>query len=369
MTRHKSFLEAVASHLCSPSQVGLTVITHILWDRRVFLNVLRGLWEVDLIVPIPYSVNRETMEDLHGDGFQFVELGLEPMMNGGALAESVSSVRRSEVSRLFLDIGGYWSRCLTSGFFRDALGFVEDTESGHRQYGAVLEGLPQCVYSVARSPLKVPEDLLVGASCVFSVEKELRRRGTVLQSRQVLVLGYGKVGKGVAHALRGRGCHTLVYDVDPIRRLEALAEGFQVPERRDAISSASIIFGASGSTSLGAQDVELIESGALLASCSSKRVEFEPLVTLDETDLDSSKFEVLAGGTPVNFMDGAEIGPLLYLTQAEIMVSVQNVVRSGGTRQSLITGVSAREREAIAEIWLEHYCDSRTGTYVFEPDV
>ena len=52
---------------------------------------------------------------------------------------------------------------------------VEDTENGLRRYLGAWK--PPCpVFSVARSPLKDPEDYLVGQSVVFSAEALLRGR-------------------------------------------------------------------------------------------------------------------------------------------------------------------------------------------------
>ena len=62
-----------------------------------------------------------------------------------------------------------------------------------------------------------------------------------------MVLGYGWTGRGVAMRARGMGAHVIVTEVDPMRALEALMEGYEVlpmlqaaligdvePERDDA---------------------------------------------------------------------------------------------------------------------------------------
>src|SRR5262249_54446418 len=151
-----------------------------------------------------------------------------------------------------LEIGGYFSG-LVNVFkerFGDAfLGVIEDTERGHRQYLKV-SSLDCPVISVARSPLKRPEDSLVGPSCIYSAESILRGSGFSLGPIVALVIGYGRVGSGLAAVLRGRGCRTLVYDVDPLRRVQALADGFATPSRSKALGSADAIFGATGTCSI-----------------------------------------------------------------------------------------------------------------------
>jgi len=71
---------------------------------------------------------------------------------------------------------------------------------------------------VARSPLKDPEDFLVGQSVVFSTEALMRGRGDILHGRPALVIGFGKLGSSIARLLHAKGVQVTVYDIDPIRR-------------------------------------------------------------------------------------------------------------------------------------------------------
>ena len=73
------------------------------------------------------------------------------------------------------------------------IGVVEDTENGHKRYEQIA--FPPCpVLSVARSPLKEPEDFLVGHAIVFSAEALIRQSGVVMVNKRALVIGYGKIG-------------------------------------------------------------------------------------------------------------------------------------------------------------------------------
>lgn len=91
------------------------------------------------------------------------------------------------------------------GFSREIAG-VEDTENGFRRY---LElGKPPCPvlrpvsrFSVARSPLKEPEDYLVGQSVVFSTEALIRSGSDILQGGAACVIGFGKLGSSIARTL------------------------------------------------------------------------------------------------------------------------------------------------------------------------
>lgn len=78
---------------------------------------------------------------------------------------------------------------------------------------AALEKLPCPVISVARSPLKDPEDYLVGQSVVFSTEAVMRGRGDILHGRPSLVIGFGKLGSSIARLLQAKGVHVTVLDI------------------------------------------------------------------------------------------------------------------------------------------------------------
>ncbi|MCV7193221.1 adenosylhomocysteinase [Mycolicibacterium brumae] len=73
-------------------------------------------------------------------------------------------------------------------------------------------------------------------------------RGTdvLMGGKQVLICGYGDVGKGCAESLKGQGARVAVTEIDPINALQALMEGFDVVTVEDAIGSADIVITATG---------------------------------------------------------------------------------------------------------------------------
>ena len=60
----------------------------------------------------------------------------------------------------------------------------------------------------------------------------LRATNILIAGRKVVVAGYGWVGKGIASRMAGHGAHVTVVEVDPVRALEALMDGFQVMTAR-----------------------------------------------------------------------------------------------------------------------------------------
>src|SRR5574337_836696 len=55
-----------------------------------------------------------------------------------------------------------------------------------------------------------------------------RATNVLIAGRRVVVAGYGWVGRGIARRFQGLGGHVAVVEVDPIRALEALMDGFEV---------------------------------------------------------------------------------------------------------------------------------------------
>src|SRR6201993_4888128 len=73
-------------------------------------------------------------------------------------------------------------------------------------------------------------------------------RGTdaLIGGKNVLICGYGDVGKGCAEAAKGQGARVSVTEIDPINALQALMEGFPVKTVEDAIGEADIVVTATG---------------------------------------------------------------------------------------------------------------------------
>jgi adenosylhomocysteinase len=73
-------------------------------------------------------------------------------------------------------------------------------------------------------------------------------RGTdaLIGGKNVLICGFGDVGKGCAEAAKGQGARVAVTEIDPINALQALMEGYDVVTVEDAIGNADIVVTATG---------------------------------------------------------------------------------------------------------------------------
>ena len=375
--RRKEFLNDVIGGR-EAAEVDIVVLTHVLPDRPELLEALARLGRIASVIAIPYSVDEEVYRLLQTN-YNIQRPSLGQLRSRRYLVDLIRAAYRQRPI-VISEIGGYFADALDDLkriLGAHLLGVVEDTEQGHRAYESRTR-LPCPVISIARSRLKHAEDSLVGASCLFSTERLLRDLGFLLEPRRSLVLGYGRVGCGIAHALQRRQCPTLVYDLDPVKRVVALGEGFAVPERHAALRQADIVFGATGRTSIVEMDFPHLNNGVILASCSSKDVEFdlEALrsaysMTLVEPGIcklerEGKHLYLLADGRPVNFLDSAVIGPVLSLTHAEIIVAIAELIHAPcvlGACEATLREIDDMRKQELAKSWLEHFCDSVTGHY------
>src|SRR2546425_6295888 len=80
------------------------------------------------------------------------------------------------------------------------------------------------------------------------LEGIMRATNLLLAGRNVVVAGYGWVGGGVAERARGMGFKVTVTEVNPVRALEALMEGFAVMPIAHAAEKSDLLMTATGRT-------------------------------------------------------------------------------------------------------------------------
>jgi adenosylhomocysteinase len=73
-----------------------------------------------------------------------------------------------------------------------------------------------------------------------------RATDLMIAGKLAVVCGYGDVGKGSAHSLRGFGARVVVTEIDPINALQAAMEGFEVATVEDHVAKADIFISTTG---------------------------------------------------------------------------------------------------------------------------
>lgn len=129
----------------------------------------------------------------------------------------------------------------------DINGLSEETTTGvHRLYERVKNGtLPMPAINVNDSVTKSKFDNKYG--CRESAVDAIRRATDImLAGKQVVVCGYGDVGKGTAASFRGTGAIVSVTEIDPICALQALMDGFEVKTLETLAPKADIIITTTG---------------------------------------------------------------------------------------------------------------------------
>jgi len=126
-------------------------------------------------------------------------------------------------------------------------GVSEETTTGvHRLYKMLEQGkllIPSI--NVNDSVTKSKFDNLYG--CRESLADGIKRATDVMVAGKVAVVcGYGDVGKGSSHSLRGMGARVIVTEIDPINALQAAMEGFEVTTIEETLGRGDIYVTCTG---------------------------------------------------------------------------------------------------------------------------
>ncbi|HEU4983680.1 MAG TPA: adenosylhomocysteinase [Acidobacteriaceae bacterium] len=130
-------------------------------------------------------------------------------------------------------------------------GVSEETTTGvHRLYKMKEQGkLLVPAINVNDSVTKSKFDNLYG--CRESLADGIKRATDVMVAGKVAVVcGYGDVGKGSSHSLRGMGARVIVTEIDPINALQAAMEGFEVATLEDTLGRGDIYVTCTGNVDI-----------------------------------------------------------------------------------------------------------------------
>jgi len=109
-----------------------------------------------------------------------------------------------------------------------------------------------------------------------TIDGIVRATNVLLAGRKFVVGGYGWVGRGVALRARGLGAHVIVTEVDPLRALEAVMDGYEVLPMEKAAEIGDIFCTATGDKSVIARaHMERMKDGAILCNTGHFNVEIE----------------------------------------------------------------------------------------------
>lgn len=111
-----------------------------------------------------------------------------------------------------------------------------------------------------------------------TVDGIIRATNVLIAGKQFVVCGYGMCGQGVAMRAEGMGANVIVCEVDPLRALEAVMEGYRVLPMAEAARVGDIFVTVTGDRSvIRGEHIEQMKDGAMLANAGHFDVELDLL--------------------------------------------------------------------------------------------
>ena len=245
---------------------------------------------------------------------------------------------------LLLDNGGdLFDRYLDHPYKR-LLGGTEETTSGRMRLAELRDEIARPVLVINDSPIKqfAENRHSVGQSVV---ESFMRITNRATNGRRVTVFGYGACGKGVALNFRNNHAIVSVVEIDPVARLEAMFDGFNVPPREEALASAQIIITVTGAQRvITAADLGLLADDVVLANAGHFPVE------IDVDDLLADEHVVSYSGDDGITTAEVDDGRHFHVLGDGHMVNLAGPRPLGNSIESMDLGFSlqARSLEAVA---------------------
>lgn len=201
-----------------------------------------------------------------------------------------------------------------------------------------------------------------------TIDGILRTTSLFLPGKQIIVCGYGWVGKGVAARTRGMGAITTITEIDPIKAIEANMDGFNVKRLSDVVSIGDIFITCTGQTHVIREEhIKKMKSGAILANAGHFDIEIDTkyLYSQDRSpasvraDIDcfnivGKKIYLISKGRVVNLV-GAEGHPpeVMALSFANQLLSIIFISKNYYNMENKIYNVPREIDQSVAKYALD----------------
>ena len=191
-----------------------------------------------------------------------------------------------------------------------------------------------------------------------------RTTNLIVAGKNVVVAGYGWCGKGVAMRAKGLGAKVIVTEIDPIKAIEAVMDGFEVMPMLEAAKIGDFFVTVTGCDKvIDAQDFAVMKDGAILCNAGHFDCEID-MATLRKIAVESKEMRnnimgyrltegqwifVLAEGRLVNLAAGdghpAEIMDMSFAIQA---LSAKYLVENAGKLDTMLLDVPVEVDQDVA---------------------
>jgi len=261
-----------------------------------------------------------------------------------------------------LDDGGDLTAVLHSArreLLQEIIGGGEETTTGVNRLKAMADAgeLAFPVIAVNDADTKHLFDNRYGTG-QSTIDGILRATNYLIAGSTFVVAGYGWCGRGVAARARGMGANVIVTEVDPVRALEAVMDGYRVMPMDEAAKLGDIFVTVTGGLhAIGKGHFPLMKDGVILANSGHFNVEIdleglEALATDRRTVRENVEEYVMGDGRRIWVL--AE-GRLVNLSAAE-----------GHPGQVMDMSFAI---QALVAAWLAQRPDLRPGVYPVPPEI
>src|SRR3954449_3969674 len=288
--------------------------------------LIAGGAEVALCAPNPLSTQDDVVDALIEDGAAVhARYGQDP-------ADGLAAVIASQPQLTMDDGADLVSALATQQGARPPvalIGATEETTTGVIRARQLNLTFPLIAIDTGRAKDLFDNRYGTGQSTLDGV---MRATNLLLAGRRVVVVGYGRCGRGIADRARGAGANVIVCEVDPLAALEAAMDGFDVMPALDAAEQGDLFITATGNRGvLRAEHFQRMKDGAILSNAghfdveidksglAGERREVRPQVEEIRTD-DGRSLYLLAQGRVVNLAAGeghpAAVMDVIFACQA-----------------------------------------------------
>ena len=251
----------------------------------------------------------------------------------------------------------------------DVIGGTEETTTGVVRLRAMAKD------GVLRYPIIAVNDALTkhlfdnrygtGQSTIDGI---VRATNILLAGKNFVVAGYGWCGRGIAMRARGLGASVIVTEVDPLKALEAVMDGFRVMPMLEAASIGNIMVTATGDINvIDKRHFEVMKDGAILANSGHFNVELnipalremavevrEPRPGVDQYIMaDGRLLSVLGEGRLVNLaMAEGHPASVMDMSFANQALGIEYLVRNASSMERKVYPVPEDIDREIARLKL-----------------
>ncbi|MGR9179737.1 NAD(P)-dependent oxidoreductase (plasmid) [Rhizobium leguminosarum] len=364
---------ALLESCVASTRTDLLIMQHIVPNTVNFVQLLlRNGFHIAAFIAKPLSVHEPSFQRLVDLGLRVIRKDYDALESDEFLddliAEAAEEARRRGHKLTIIDVGGYMRVALSRLREKDRgtiNGVVEVTTFGHNNYTKWLPHLMAPVVSLARSPLKMAEAILVGDSAVVATDIILRKAGLMLQARSAGMIGFGAIGEPTAQAARAKGMRVIIHDTDPLKLALARLLGFEVAaDKGHLLRNVDLVFASTGSRSVELSDLTGAKDGITIISVGSKGNEYDISgladISVSKKELGEELVEyrlangktihVIRGGKAVNFYIQSCPDEAMDLVFAEQIACVEFLL--GQQPLAVLHELPAEVHRKIAQAWL-----------------